>query len=771
MKHLNTLLAFALLSVNIAIAETLTLADPALFYENGNYYLSGTHSGNGFVLYTSNDLVHWTKSPDLALTKGQSFGTGDFWAPQFFKHNGKFYIAYAANEQIAIASSDKPEGPYTQSTIAQIPSSTKQIDPFVFFDTDGKKYLYHVRLTNGNRIFVAEINDDFQSIKEETLKECFGASDGTWEDSQNVGWNVSEGPTVIKDKGIYYLLYSCNDFRNMDYGVTYAYSTSPTGPWKKCTYPFISRHNTGISGSGHGDIFTDKDGNLWYVFHVWASTIAVGNRRTAIVPLQMTDDPDNKFVIDESRMLLLTDNAAADATLPTSNKITVDGLVYQLNGDNTVNLSFSGPTGNNYSGHITIPSTISANGTTYNVTQIGHNAFYNCTSLESVTIPNSIVAIGDFAFENSSIKQIHVGDGMRIICNYAFLNANKLRSVILPANLSYIGESNFVGCTNLLDVETLCSYPINLPGSSFDSNTTSKGKLWVPEGSSAIYASKSAWNSFTNISGRESGTSAHDFVVDGIYYKITSEPNLTVAVSAKTKDYATYRNASINIPESVIHEGKTYKVTSIASSAFQDSRLVSEVNLPSTITSIESMAFRNCHNLQEIDIPDNVTTVKSSAFSFCQSLKSLTIGSSVTNIQTAAFANCVALESVKVKATNPPTLASSSFATATYTNATLHVPNGTRDAYLAANYWKKFTSIQEFASGIEGVLTDTATPIGIVKTDKSLVLTNADGLNIQVYSLNGVLVASISNYQSQIIALQPGLYVIKAGAQSIKVVI
>ncbi len=771
MKRLTTLLAIAIISSNIASSKNIVLADPAILCEGDTYYLSGTYSSDGFLLYTSTDLVHWTQSQNLALTKGQSFGTGSFWAPQFFKHNGKFYMAYAANEEIAIASSDKPEGPYTQNTIAQIPSSTKQIDPFVFFDTDGKKYLYHVRLTNGNRIFVAEINDDFQSIKEETLKECFGASDGTWEDSQNSTWNVSEGPTVIKDDGIYYLLYSCNDYRNMDYGVTYAYSTKPTGPWKKCPYPFISRHNTGISGSGHGDIFFDKNGSMWYVFHVWNSNTVVQNRRTAIVPLSMTDDPDNKFVIDESRMLLLTDNASASASLPQGNKISVDGFMYQITGENTVSLSFSGPTGNNYSGHITIPSTISVQGKTYNVTRIGHNAFYNCTSLKSVTIPSSIIAIDDFAFEGASIENITIGEGVRVIGNFAFRNASNLRSVVLPTSLLSMGESVFEGCSNLLDVICLGKSPSSIPESTFSSNTTSKGKLWVPDGSSASYAAAQGWKAFAHISGIDNGTLAHDFEVDGIYYSITSEPNLTVGVSAYSNNYASYRGPVINIPETVSHNGKTYSVTSIQTSAFQDSRLIETVNLPSSLTSIESKAFRNCFNITDFVIPDNVSTIKASAFSLCQSLKSIEIGSGVKTIQLTAFGNCLALESVKVKATTPPTLASSSFAATTYSNATLYVPAGARNSYLAANYWKKFLAIEEFTTNIGDININDETPIGIIRNGNNITLTNADGCNIKVFSLDGRLITSIDYYCSQSINLQPGLFIIKTDTQSIKVII
>lgn len=147
------------------------LADPAVFNHNGNYYLYGTvegNAGNGFKVYTSKDMAHWTTDTNtrggFALRKGASYGNANFWAPQVFVNNNIFYMAYAADENIAIASAIDPAGPFVQQTIRKLDAPVKQIDPFVFIDDDGKKYLYHVRLTNGNKIFVAEMEDDLSAI-------------------------------------------------------------------------------------------------------------------------------------------------------------------------------------------------------------------------------------------------------------------------------------------------------------------------------------------------------------------------------------------------------------------------------------------------------------------------------------------------------------------------------------------------------------------------------------------------------------------------------
>lgn len=284
------------------ILKDIFLADPTIFYNEGTYYLYGTtagtiSNGEGFQVYTSPDLIDW-KGPvgaqnGLALRKGDAFGDKGFWAPQILKYNNLFYMIYTANENISVATSESPLGPFKSESKEPIIKTGNQIDPFVFIDDDGKKYLYHVRLTNGNRIFVAEINDDLQSIKPETLTECISGV-LPWENTQNVSWPVTEGPTVLKHNGLYYMVYSANDFRNPDYAVGYATSKSPLGPWEKGTdSPIISRKNTKRNGIGHGDVFWDKDNKMHYVLHTHFSEFTVSPRRAGIISIEFKD---NKIV-------------------------------------------------------------------------------------------------------------------------------------------------------------------------------------------------------------------------------------------------------------------------------------------------------------------------------------------------------------------------------------------------------------------------------------------------------------------------------------------
>ncbi|WP_145856441.1 glycoside hydrolase family 43 protein [Pedobacter suwonensis] len=278
--------------------DTLYLADPTIFVDKGNYYLYGTSSDRGFLVYVSKDLKTWKRkagNDGFALKKGDVFGNKGFWAPQVFKRKNTYYMAYTADEQIAVALSKSPLGPFKQETLKAISGTGKQIDPFVFTDTDGKNYLYHVKLDRGNRIFVTELKADFSDIIPETAQPCLTGTE-PWENTAKTDWPVTEGPTVLKKNNVYYLFYSANDFRNPDYAVGYATSSSPKGPWVKYAgNPVISKKLLKINGTGHGDFFTDKNGALQYVFHTHHNNQKVSPRATAIIKAVFVSDKNGSY--------------------------------------------------------------------------------------------------------------------------------------------------------------------------------------------------------------------------------------------------------------------------------------------------------------------------------------------------------------------------------------------------------------------------------------------------------------------------------------------
>lgn len=283
-------------------------ADPYILKYNGMYYLYGTGGNDGIKVYQSQDMVKWTTAVGptngYALHKDAVWGDKWFWAPEVYYLNGKFYMFYSAEEEISVAESTSPLGPFVQSIANQKPFHTdlKEIDTHVFIDDDGKKYLYFVRFTNGNEIWVAELNDDLHSIKESTLKRCIGATSGlqTWEKSTlepQPGAKVNEGPFILKHNGWYYLTYSANHYQNPNYGVGYATSKSPLGPWSKYSGNPILIGNSKITGTGHHSFVNVADGCQYIVYHSHCSLTQVSPRKLGIdlyefVPSTIAGMPD-----------------------------------------------------------------------------------------------------------------------------------------------------------------------------------------------------------------------------------------------------------------------------------------------------------------------------------------------------------------------------------------------------------------------------------------------------------------------------------------------
>ena len=98
---------------------------------------------------------------------------GDSGAPEvyYIGSKKKFYLFYSTEEHICVATADAPQGPFRQE-VKQPIWDEKSIDTSLFIDDDGTPYLYFVRFTDGNVIWVAEMNDDLTGIKQETLTEC-----------------------------------------------------------------------------------------------------------------------------------------------------------------------------------------------------------------------------------------------------------------------------------------------------------------------------------------------------------------------------------------------------------------------------------------------------------------------------------------------------------------------------------------------------------------------------------------------------------------------
>jgi beta-xylosidase len=297
----------------------LFYADPTIYVDDDKYYLTGTGGRrggpSGFNVLESEDLKNWTlpagasDSVYMILTQGDhTYGTRGFWAPQIFKVDETYYLTYTANEQTMLAQSKSVLGPFRQKEVAPIDGFAKNIDSYIFKDEDGKYYLYHVRFNRGNYLWTAEFDLKNGKIKPETLTKCFDLTE-PWEATPNYESDpIMEGPSVLKLKDKYYLFYSANHFKNIDYSIGYAVADSPYGPWiKQKDSPIIHCSIVNENGSGHGDFFKGLDGQLYYVYHVHFNQQQVSPRRTRIVPVNKEWDTETglyKFSVNGNEVIV-----------------------------------------------------------------------------------------------------------------------------------------------------------------------------------------------------------------------------------------------------------------------------------------------------------------------------------------------------------------------------------------------------------------------------------------------------------------------------------
>ena len=352
-------------------------------------------------------------------------------------------------------------------------------------------------------------------------------------------------------------------------------------------------------------------------------------------------------------------------------------------------------------GNVTIPSS---------VTSIEKYAFCWCSNMTSVTIPNSVTSLGDNAFlQCKKLASLTIGTGITSIGEVCFGYCEKLTTVTIPNNVktiglrafsecvtlttviigngvTSIGSNAFENCNAMTDLICRAKTPPTVTSTTFSSTLCANTRLWVPYLSQGTYSSANYWKNFY------ATEAVHDFAVNGIYYNITSSN--TAAVNHKDHTYNSY-SGNVSIPSSVNYGGTTYKVTSIAHSAFAECSNLTGVTIPNTVTSIDYYAFAMCPKLTSITIPNSVKTLGAHEFYNCSTLADVTLGSGLTNIGKFTFRNCNALTSVTCLSNTPPTMGGSDcFTNTAYANAKLKVPAAALNAYKSADWWRMFTTIE-----------------------------------------------------------------------------
>lgn len=149
--------------------------------------------------------------------------------------------------------------------------------------------------------------------------------------------------------------------------------------------------------------------------------------------------------------LLLSAIALLCSTIASAHDFEVDGIFYNVIDESvkTVEVTFKGSKydsyDSEYSGEIVVPETVEYHGYTYTVTAIGDYAFYECSNLTSVKLPNTILGIGNYAFCYTSIADIVIPASVESLGDYALARIKGLSKLEIPSNVTRIGVGAFQG--------------------------------------------------------------------------------------------------------------------------------------------------------------------------------------------------------------------------------------------------------------------------------------------------------------------------------------
>lgn len=307
------------------------LADPYILKaSDGLYYMVGTGEvQDGFKMYSSTDLNEWKDEGRIYQgNTDSSWNVANFWAPELYEKEGKFYLFYSADWRenpnndletfrIGVAVSNSPTGPYTDLNNRPVfDPGYPIIDANLLFE-DGKVYLYYSRACykhpvesevaawarekgmydeiEESWIYGVEMKPDFSGVIGEPqilLRPPLTMDDqqAEWESrsvtSGEVNRRWTEGSYIFKHNDIFYMMYSANFYGGKNYAVGYATSKSPLGPFTKADNNPVLEKNVEkggfVTGTGHNSVTIAPDGKqLLCVYH--GRTSKTGDQRIVFI--------------------------------------------------------------------------------------------------------------------------------------------------------------------------------------------------------------------------------------------------------------------------------------------------------------------------------------------------------------------------------------------------------------------------------------------------------------------------------------------------------
>lgn len=280
-----------------------------------------------------------------------------------------------------------------------------------------------------------------------------------------------------------------------------------------------------------------------------------------------------------------------------------------------------------------IPDSVEYNNMKIPVVVIGKKAFYGCTLMASITLPNTLERIEESAFYNCGLRKIVLPNTVKTIGNNAFSLCSYLTKIQLSSTLASIGRSAFSFCEQL-DSIIIPSSVTDIAKSTF-ANCKRLSSLMVESGNT-IYDSRDGCNAIIQKQG--------NILVAGCKNTIIPEGITSIGENAFYGSRFGENLEKIYLPSSL---------TTISGSAFYNCK-ISSIVIPNAVESIGDNAFSLCSDLIKIEFSSSssLLSIGRSAFSYCEELDDITIPKSVLTIGKTVFANCKSLSRIQVETGN-----------------------------------------------------------------------------------------------------------------------
>ena len=299
-----------------------------------------------------------------------------------------------------------------------------------------------------------------------------------------------------------------------------------------------------------------------------------------------------------------------------------------------------------------------------NITALPIQAFYKSTNVENLILPNTLITIGEEMFYQSKLKTVVIPANATTIGNSAFEQCASLISIDIPANVETIGTAVFLGCSSLTTVTFEKGSQLKTigGGSSYYgafSYCTALTSIEIPASVETIGASAfkgcSSLATVTFENGSQLKTIGGGSYSSGAFSDCTALTSIEIPASVETIEAAAFKGCS-SLATVTFENGSQLKTIGGGSSyygAFSDCTALTSIEIPASVETIEASAFKGCSSLATVTFENGsqLKTIEggypsSGTFADCTALTSIEIPASVETIEAAAFKGCSSLATV-----------------------------------------------------------------------------------------------------------------------------